>query len=171
MAALNCGGIVDSKSQRRKEIIACANFWIKEMPLINARAAQLAVLTNWAGGASVEKFFRLVSVGEKDFVLENKVISQGPTSFERHKWFYFLGGAPGVDHKWKLTINIKGPAIIQLMALAEEVSNESKNCQLWVLEKANEPNCIGIHEDFLEIFCKTWPAPLLHPHSHKQSSR
>ena len=153
-ASVNGGGDVNSKSPRWTEVIACANFWIKEMPLINARSVHLTTLQTWAGGATVEKFFRLVAVGEKDFVVDKKVISQGPSSFERHKWFFFAGGAPGVDHKWKLTINVKGPAIAPLIALAEEVSDESKSTAAYAfLKKSNEPNCIGIHEDLLEAFC------------------
>lgn len=153
-ASINGGGEVNNKHARWLEVIACGNYWIKEMPLINNRRAQLDVLESWGGGLVTEKFFRMVSTGEKDFVTDKKVISQGPTSFERHKWFYFKTGSPGVDHEWVLTINLKGPTITRLLAMAEEVSDETKKTANYAfLKKANEPNCIGIHEEFLEAFC------------------
>jgi hypothetical protein len=58
-----------------------------------------------------------------------------------------------VAHAWTLTLNLKGAAIDFLLTRAIEVSDESRRTSPHaLLRKANEPNCIGIHEELLQTF-------------------
>lgn len=146
----------DEKSTRWSKLIELTNYWMKEIGQVRGRQVQWDAVVNWAGGPVTEQLFRLVSVEEKDDALKTKVFARGPKSFERHKWFFFGKGKPGVAHGWLLTIDLKGPAIKTLMDNAVEVSAEAqKTTSHALLKKANELDCIGIHEDLLEKFCET----------------
>ncbi len=136
-----------------------ANYWIKEIPNVAGRLADYNAINTYGGGSGAVSLFRLVSEGEKDFVTKKHAgtptIAQGPSSYERHKWFFGSTGAPGVGHAHKLEIKLKGTnAYTFLKSLAQEVNDESKSTSpLAVIKKSNETDCIGIHEELLAVFC------------------
>jgi hypothetical protein len=150
---LEADGALKKTSEKWARATACANYWIQELPAVAGRSHVRHQMETWGGAGTADIIKRLVSEGEKDHVLTNQVISQGPGSYERHKWFYFRTGAPGVGHGWVLTINLRGAAIDFLMGMAQEVGNEGqKTSPHALLRKAHEHDCIGIHEDLLGVF-------------------
>lgn len=148
-------GTYDPVNPKWVAIEACANFWIKEIQNIASRSATLQAVSTYAPSGTPETMKRIVSGGEKAFVEANgKVVAQGPTSFERHKWFYFRTGLPGVKNACELEVKLKGAAIDFLLGMAQEVSDTSKATSPFALvKKQNEQNCIGIHEELLSAFC------------------
>ena len=151
---LNYDGSYKKDAPKWEAVEACANYWIQELPAVAARRQIKDAIHNWGAGGTAEKLLRRVSAGEKDYSTTSHVVSQGPQSFERHKWFYFRTGAPSVGHAWILTLNLRGAGIDFLMNQATEVNDESQRTSPHaLLRKTNEPNCIGIHEDLLETFC------------------
>jgi hypothetical protein len=86
---LNLDGTYQKNAPKWEAVEACANYWIQELPEIaNRRPIQTAIAQSSANGTA-EKLLRRVSVGEKDYSVAKQVVSQGPASYERHKWFYF----------------------------------------------------------------------------------
>ncbi|WP_454562727.1 hypothetical protein [Pseudomonas sp. AIG] len=152
-SALNAGDAVTPDSTYWKKINECADFWIKEVPATRARQAHMDRILAWPKGTTKEVLKRNVSDKEQAYAMETQVVSQGKDSFERHKWFYFKKGSPGVIHGWVLTIELQGKAIEELMGLAVEVSGEHQSTSSHAfIKKQNESDCIGIHEDFLAAF-------------------
>ena len=134
-----------------------ANYWIKEVPNVAGRLATYNAINTYGGGSGEVSLYRLVSEGEKTFVTgqPTPTIAQGPSSYERHKWFFATGGAPGVGHAFKLEIKLKGSGAYTLLkSLAQEVNDQSKSTSPFALvKKSNEHECIGIHEELLAVFC------------------
>jgi hypothetical protein len=134
-----------------------ANYWIKEIPNVTARRPTHDAIDTYAGAGKSVSLFRLVSAGEREFVTSKAqpTIAQGPASYERHKWFFAKGGDPGVGHSFKLELKLKGDGYSFLMDRAQEVNDGSKSTSPFALvKKANERECIGIHEELLAVFCQ-----------------
>ena len=150
----NNDGSFNTSHNHWQRIVANANFWTQERPRIAARAADVTALSTFTGPGS-EQMFRLVTEGERNFVQQNpKTLAQGPSSYERHKWFFFRTGGPSVGHGYKFTINVKKGSIDMMLGRATLVSEDAqKTSPHAFLRKDNEPNCIGIHEELLETFC------------------
>jgi hypothetical protein len=150
---LNHDGSYNGASAKWQRVEACANYWIQEIPAAAARVAARNAVEGWVAAGAREPIYRRVTAGEKDHVLANHVISQGEKSYERHKWFFFRDGDPGVDHPWELTINLRGQGIDFLLGHAIEVGDDAqKTSPHAFLTKGNEHDCIGIHEELLDVF-------------------
>jgi hypothetical protein len=147
-------GGVNEAQKHWKTLLECTNFWETELPRLQARNAIRLQMANAVAPGNKLILYRLVSSGEKDFVLPRKAFAQGPTSFERHKWFFGSGGAPGVGHAVKLKITMaRGTWALFHDTLAVEVNDESKSTSgFGVIKKQNEHICIGIHEELLDAF-------------------
>lgn len=141
-------------SHKHQNLVACSNFWQTEIPAIQGRKAESDWLEGWAGAAiKSDVLKRLVCDAERDDLETNRRLAQGPGSYERHKWFYFGKGAPGVGHAREIHFTLHGNPIAQLMQKAQDVSDESQKTSTHAfLRKANELDCIGIHEDLLPLF-------------------
>ena len=63
-----------------------------------------------------------------------------------------LNGAPGVGHPWLVEIELKGNHWNALIDLAVEVGEQQADSRQAFIRKANEADCIGIHEDVLVPF-------------------
>lgn len=152
-ASLNGADDVTEGSDKYNKLIACSNFWQKETLAIAQRANVATWLSTWGGAGASDKLLRMMSDGERVDVLDNHRLAQGPGSYERHKWFYFGDGAPGVGHARVVEFELNGKPIEQLMTMAENVSDSSQKTSAHaLLKKVNEKNCIGIHEDLLALF-------------------
>jgi hypothetical protein len=134
-----------------------ANYWIKEIPNTASRSTTFNAINSYNGVGTNASLFRLVSEGEKNFVAgqQRPTVAQGPISYERHKWFFAKGGAPGVGHKHTLELKLRGDGWTFLYDRAQEVNDEAKSTSPFALvKKGNEHMCIGIHEELLSVFCQ-----------------
>jgi hypothetical protein len=140
------------------DVLQRADTWITEIGHVQNRLPLIHQLVGWgAGGAAGDTVYRVVSHGEALGVqAANGVFKQAPggqANFEREKWFYHGGGAPGVGHNFLLTITLKAGSIAALTAAPYVCQRDAQD---WddhiVFTKPNEPNCFGMHEDALGAF-------------------
>lgn len=151
---LNGAGDIPLGSAKHTDLVACGSFWQKEFAAIEDRTAVADWMGSWVGTPVLPNVLkRLVSDGERTDIDNNRRLAQGPTSFERHKWFYFGIGAPGVGHARELHLTLHGTPVAEMIAKAQNVSDVSqKTSAHGLLKKVNEQDCIGIHEDLLAVF-------------------
>ncbi len=147
-------GSVDETQKHWVTLLECANFWALELPRLQVRNGIRVQMTNALAPGQKLILYRQISAGERDFVLPRRAFAQGPTSFERHKWFFGSGGAPGVGHAVKIKITMaRGTWALFHDVLAQEVNDESKSTSgFGVVKKQNEHVCVGIHEELLDAF-------------------
>ena len=158
----NDDGSVKTTDPRWQTIEECANYWNTERAAAALRVPHVQALTGMGDGANPTILKRLVSLGEKNSIVNLRHLNQGVNghgnriSYERHKWFYCdqgnRGGAPGVGHPWLVEIELKGNHWNALINLAVEVGEQQADSRQAFIRKANEADCIGIHEDVLVPF-------------------
>jgi hypothetical protein len=142
-------GSLNEDALQWKKIEECVNYWSREMSRQEARRTHVEALADLVPNATEAKLLRLISGGEKDFIADNGKVAQGPGSYERHKWFFYGDGAPGVGHEWRVEVKLSKNILDYMLEAAIECGDEKADSTQAFIKKSNEHNCIGIHEDVL----------------------
>ncbi|KAJ3277619.1 hypothetical protein HK104_003128 [Borealophlyctis nickersoniae] len=147
---VNADGFFVRELPKWRKIEGCVNYWVGEVIWMQFRKEDVDILRGYTpfGFAKGDKVWRTMSKEEAGDIEKGRRLRQGHGSFERHKWFYLAGGAPGVQHSCVLEATLKAGA----KQMIEDLARSEKMAA--IVEKEAEPQCFGIHEEVLDDFSR-----------------
>lgn len=139
--------------QQTGEIGACLNYWNQRLPKIYSRIPVLRVLESFAlsEGQNSKTIYRYISEGELVSLKKLCYFSLYEQAIEREKWFFTKKAQPGagVQHEYICEILLQ-PGAFEL--LRDHIQADGQKAA--IVEKENEGDCFGLHEDALPFFSR-----------------